>query len=387
MSKIKLTSLDLEIDATVEYSIYNNDDHLVLKPGSIISSEKQIESLLMGGAYRLNEDDIETQKRRSVASPTAIKISNDLQNLTPFDVIHNIFQRLRYLFETINQEPFEVEEQTKSIAKIIIQLFRSDKEALIGAIRLMHEYDYTLCHPVHAAIISAVISSQLNYNFKNQVRLICAALTQNVSMNDLQRQLQEQKERLSKAQKLAVSSHPTASVTILEACGVTDTKWLKIIEQHHEQIDGNGYPGIVSGDKILEEAKIISIGDRYSAMISGRTHRSGMHNKDVIKKIGSERGKETDSKLTMILIGALGIYPPGSFVSLSNGERAIVIRRSINPKRPIVSSYCDVLGKKIHRPIIRNLDAQDIDIQEHITPDKNLRVDLNIAWGFNKQLI
>ena len=382
MSKIKLTPVDLQVDETVGYAIYNEDDHLILKPGSVISSDRQIESLLRSGAYRLDEEDLETKKRRSIASPTAIKVSNDLQNLTPFDLLHNIFQRLRYLFETMNQEPFQIEEQTKSIAKIIINLFRRDKEALIGAIRLMHEYDYTLCHPVHTAIIATMISNQLNYSFKKQVRLLCAALTQNISMNDLQRQLQDQKERLTKVQQEAVSCHPSASVTILEACGVKDERWLKIVEQHHEQIDGNGYPGNMTGDNIIEEARIIALGDRYSAMISGRTHRPGMHNRDVIKKIGSERGVETDAKLTMILIGALGVYPPGSFVSLTNGERAVVIRRSLDPKRPIVSCYADNLGKKLYKPVIRNLDTQGLDINEHIVPEKNLRLDMNLVWGF-----
>ncbi len=382
MAKIKLTSLDLKIDEAVGYSIYNADDHLILKPGSIISSEKQIESLLRSGAYRYDEDDLETKKRRSIAGPTAIKVSNNLQNLTPFDVIHNIFQRLRFLFENMNEEPIEVEEHTKSIAKIIINLFRRDKEALIGAIRLMHEYDYTLCHPVHTAIIATMVSNQLSYSFKKQVRLICAALTQNVSMNDLQRQLQDQKERLTKIQQEAVCCHPAASRTILETCGVTDERWLKIVEQHHEQIDGNGYPCNIVGDNILEEAKIIALGDRYSAMISGRTHRTGMHNRDVIKKIGSERGVETDEKLTMILIGALGVYPPGSFVSLTNGEHAVVIRRSLDPKRPIVSSYSDNMGKKMHKPIIRNLDTQGLDIKDHISPEKSLHLDMNIVWGF-----
>lgn len=382
MSKIKLTAIDLEIDKEVGYAIYDSEDRLILKPGSVITTERQIESLLRNGAYRLDEDDLETKKRRSISGASAIKVSNDLQNLTPFDVIHNIFQRLRYLFETMNQEPFQIEEQTKSIAKVIINLFRRDKEALIGAIRLMHEYDYTLCHPVHTAIISTMIANQLQYSFKKSVRLICAALTQNISMNDLQRQLQDQKERLTKIQKEAVSCHPSASKTILEACGVKDERWLKIVEEHHEQVDGKGYPNNLIGDNILEEARIISIADKYSAMISGRTHRPGMHNNDVIKKIGSERGKETDAKLTMILIGALGVYPPGSFVSLSNGEHAVVIRRSVDPKRPVVSTYSDNMGKKMHKPIIRNLDTQGLDVKEHIVPDKTLRLDMNLLWGF-----
>lgn len=384
MAKIKLTAMDLKIDEAVEHSIYDGEDRLILKPGTVIHSEKQIESLLRSGAYRYDEDDIETQKRRSISGAAAIKVSNDLQNLTPFDVIHNIFQRLRLLFETMNQEPFEIEEQTKSIAKIIINLFRRDQEALIGAIRLMHEYDYTLCHPVHTAIISTMIANQLKYSFKKTVRLICAALTQNISMNDLQRQLQDQKERLTKVQQEAVTCHPAASRTILETCEVTDERWLQIVEQHHEQVDGLGYPNSLLGDNILEEARIIGIADKYSAMISGRTHRPGMHNNDVIKKIGSERGKETDAKLTMILIGALGVYPPGSFVSLTNGEIGVVIRRSIDPKRPIVSCYSDNMGKKLHKPVIRNLDTQGLDIKDHIVPEKSLRLDINLLWGFNR---
>ncbi len=391
MGKIKLQNSDLQVGKALKWTIFDSEGHLLFKPGAIIASQLQVESLLTRGAFRNDDSDnndeqvlADTPEPRSnkFTDSTAIKVATSLLRLTPFDILHNIFQRLRTLFESIENNPVQISTQTAAIAKIIIQLFKKDREVMIGAIRLMHEYDYTLCHPIHSSILSALMGARLKYGYNKQIRLICATLTQNISMNALQEQLQEQDERPFEEQQLAIESHPSASAMMLSVCGVTDEKWLNIIQQHHERPDGNGYPDKISQEDILEEAMIIGLADRYSAMLSGRLHRKGMNTEEVIKVLGKSRNKDCDEKLTMLLIGTLGVYPPGSFVKLKNGETAIVIRRTTNPKLPIVSSYVDPLGAPFKKPIIRDLSAVSIEITGHTEPDTLIPIDLNTIWGF-----
>lgn len=387
---IKLKKSELKIGSPLKWHIFDEEGHLLFKPGAIIASERQIESLLTRGAFR-NQDpkrntlaEAPEPKSNKFVDSTSIKVASSLLNLTPFDIIHNIFHRLRLLFESIDQNPVKITQQTAAIASILIQLHNRDKEVVIGAVRQMHEYDYTLCHPVHTTILSILISKHLKYGFNRQLRLACAALTQNVSMNALQELLQEQKERPFEEQQTAIDCHPEASATMLKYCGVTDKKWLNIIKQHHERPDGEGYPQGLKQDEILQESMIIGLADRYAAMLSGRVHRKGMPTEEVIETLGHARGTECDQHMVNILIGALGVYPPGSFVKLRNNETAIVTRRTRNPKRPVVSSYVDPFGEPYNKPIIRDLNHKAIDIAYHTTPDLTIPVDLNIIWGFKK---
>lgn len=377
MGQIKITEDDIKVGEPLEWNIFSNDGHLLFNKGAIISSSTQVQTLVMRGAFR-------DEKTISSSEASQIKLAQNLRSLSPFDTIHNIFQRLRKLFNSITDDPVAVETQSKALANTIFQLYRKDQEPLLGAVRLMHEYEYHLCHPVHAAILSCALGALLKYDPPRMQRLICATLTQNISMNKLQVTLQHQKEKPSEEQMKEIYAHPEKSVEMLKKAGVKDEKWLEIIRQHHEHVNGKGYPDGLEGDDILEEARIVALVDRYAALISKRAYRMPMDTEHLIQCLGAARGKESDARMTMLLIGSLGVYPPGCFVTLANDEIAVVTRRTQNPKRPEVASYVDPEGKNYSKPIIRNLLSMEMNIKSHTVPAPEQPLDLNIAWGFKE---
>jgi HD-GYP domain-containing protein (c-di-GMP phosphodiesterase class II) len=255
---------------------------------------------------------------------------------------------------------------------------------MIAAVRLMHEFEYFLCHPVHSAILAINLATLLKYDHPRMVRLVCAALTQNVSMNALQATLHIQEQRPTDEQMIRIQAHPLETVALLKNAGVTDDVWLNTVLQHHERMDGKGYPHGIKGDELIEEAKIIGLVDRYAAMLSRRAYRIPMETERLIRNLGAGRDTECDGRLTMLLIGSLGVYPPGSFVTLNNREGAIVIRRTQNPKRPIVCSYISPEGEHYKAPITRNLLVTEMNIKGHTSPVPDTSVDLNRFWGYVK---
>jgi HD-GYP domain-containing protein (c-di-GMP phosphodiesterase class II) len=72
---------------------------------------------------------------------------------------------------------------------------------------------------------------------------------------------------------------------MLRDANINNQLWLDIVFQHHEKIDGCGYPVGLEGDTIKKEALIISLSDRYSAMISPRSYREGMNAQSALGKI------------------------------------------------------------------------------------------------------
>ena len=82
--------------------------------------------------------------------------------------------------------------------------------------------------------------------------LVAAALTSDIGMREIQQALFEQTAPLSSEQKAIVSAHPNRSCELLQAAGVEDKRWLQAIEQHHERVDGTGYPKGLAGDAICD---------------------------------------------------------------------------------------------------------------------------------------
>ena len=74
---------------------------------------------------------------------------------------------------------------------------------------------------------------------------------------------------------------------------------------HHERFDGTGYPEGLTGDKILEQAKIIAVADAYDAMSSYRSYRDVLNQETIIKEITEGRGTQFDPKYADIMLSLI----------------------------------------------------------------------------------
>lgn len=79
----------------------------------------------------------------------------------------------------------------------------------------------------------------------------------------------------------------------------------EIIMQHHERIDGSGYPKGLKGDEILIEAKIIAVADSYDAMTSQRSYKDVLTPKDAVEELISLKGKKYDIDVVDALVEVL----------------------------------------------------------------------------------
>jgi HD-GYP domain-containing protein (c-di-GMP phosphodiesterase class II) len=90
--------------------------------------------------------------------------------------------------------------------------------------------------------MSEMLCRQLDWTPEQRLPVVAAALTMNISMLALQDRLYNQGTPLDDAQPVAVREHPAQAVAQLEQLGVTDVDRLSAIAQHHEALDGSGYP-------------------------------------------------------------------------------------------------------------------------------------------------
>jgi len=126
------------------------------------------------------------------------------------------------------------------------------------------------------------------------------------------------------------------------------------IHQHHERMDGGGYPSGFKGNEINEYSKIIAVVDTYEAMTHHRPYREAMIPHNAIKEIIFSLKRSFDSKAIKALFNRVSIYPVGSFVKLNNGEIAKVISVTTNSfsiLRPIVLVILDNQGKCVTDPV------------------------------------
>jgi HD-GYP domain-containing protein (c-di-GMP phosphodiesterase class II) len=194
--------------------------------------------------------------------------------------------------------------------------------------------------------------------------LLCAALTMNISMAELQDELFNQKEALSSLQRQDVEAHPLLSSAILREVGVEDDFWHTLVQTHHESLTGNGYPFALTRTLILPPAHIMHMADIVCAKLTPRRYRSALLPATALGHIFQRKDLEFDSTFATMLIKELGVYPPGSFVKLASDEIAVVTHRGEKPTAPKVAAlrkiegvpYIDPLLRETHHPAYKVIE-------------------------------
>jgi putative nucleotidyltransferase with HDIG domain len=183
--------------------------------------------------------------------------------------------------------------------------------------------------------------------------------------------------------------HPTLGATILRRSENIPELAQRIAAEHHERIDGSGYPCGIRGAELLLPSQLVAITDLYDNMLTGR-NRPALQPIEVLRQLylRSNAGA-LDRRLVEKVIHCLGVYPIGSLVELNTGERGIVIASnrvdSLKPTLRLVSSRGGVTeptgpvvnlaesdSDAVERRIFRALDPEKEQIDFMTGPDMGL---------------
>jgi HD-GYP domain-containing protein (c-di-GMP phosphodiesterase class II) len=372
MATERINTGEIIVGKSLPWPVYDAAGVLLLKKGMIIQSERQLQILLNRGLYR-------SAVNRTLNGESRVA----LDDTSPFAHIADFHERLKQAFGAIFKKADDAEHRIVRLANDIQQLCAEDSDALIGAVHLHHDLEYTAFHPIHVAILCEIFAEFLKIDKATRLDLLCAALTANVSILKLQAQLHAQPGSMTEEQKQQMDNHPLRSVEMLEAAGISNPIWLTAVEQHHERKNGLGYPRGLQGEIIMREAKIIALSDIYSAMVVAKSYRDAHPAQDILREMFINKGKEFDEQYCLQLIKIMGVFPPGSFVKLANGETAVVTTRASNgDKWPKVASILSPRGGPYGSPLRRDSNKPNYKIKAMCALDKNIPLNLRKLWNY-----
>jgi HD-GYP domain-containing protein (c-di-GMP phosphodiesterase class II) len=194
-----------------------------------------------------------------------------------------------------------------------------------------------------------LLARRLQWPLPRMMSLVKAALTMNMTILELQGQMAAQDVPMKDAQRAKIRAHPEKAVSLLTHLGITDSEWLTAIAQHHEHLDGTGYP---SGRQDLSETSIaLHVADVLTAKISPRAMRESLSPQEAVRQLYRE---DKGGPISTAIIKEFGIYPPGDYVKLASGEQGLVVQRTANAKAPIVSVVTDRQAHPIVKTIRRD---------------------------------
>jgi HD-GYP domain-containing protein (c-di-GMP phosphodiesterase class II) len=257
--------------------------------------------------------------------------------------------------------------------KKTITVIKESRDFLMRYIDVSADGDrYLITHSVNSTILALSVADYLKAPPHRLIELGTATLLHEIGMFKLPMELRRSSKTLSPDERKAMMAHTVLGYRILKALSAPENIALAALE-HHERIDGTGYPRGLSTPKITDHALIIGVCCSYDAMVSRRPFRPGtLDGHATIKDLAQKNRKQYDERILKALVYTLSVYPVGTAVQLSNKSRGIVIRTdSAKPRCPLVRVLADPEGKKlVAPPVIQVSDTDGVTITGVLTPDE-----------------
>lgn len=233
----------------IKRDIYDDNGVLLIAQGSdFVLSEEKRRALARSGKLDL----LLASEDVSINS----EIDDESSNLNIFDTTSKILQQKMHSFKkNHNGLDFAVVQEATDVINHIV--FECKNEDWSRYVSLLYSYvDWLYAHSINTAIISYVVGKKLGYNKKQLTNLCTASLLHDIGVTVLPKEILNKPSKLTDVEYTIMKNHCQMGASMLKECNL-DPIVPKIILQHHERLDGSGYPYGLNGNQILEEALIV----------------------------------------------------------------------------------------------------------------------------------
>lgn len=238
-----------------------------------------------------------------------------------------------------NGIPIDISKVRKSIIPLLERIEELDLE-----IFTLYQYstplDYFYHHSVAVSLLSAFLGKKSGYRKGEWIQLGIAGYLSNAGMTRIDSALLKQEDPLTRKQLQDIKNHATYSYRMVEnLTGLSKTSKLAIL-QHHERMDGSGYPLGLTREKIIMDAKIIGVCDTYHAMTSERLYKKRQSIFKTLDEILHEQYTKFDPAVVNQFILSFTKRIIGKTARLTNQQTGeIIYIDDDHPTRPIIKLH------------------------------------------------
>lgn len=199
--------------------------------------------------------------------------------------------------------------------------------------------DYTYHHSVNVAIYCVVVGKKMGLSSEELNQLCMAAICHDLGKKEIPIEILGKPGRLTDEEYKLIQQHPKRSFDMLFDNSDISAAVRQAILCHHENENGSGYPIGKTADEIPFMSKIIHVVDVFDALTSKRPYKEPYATADAFEYLKGGKNILFNEKVVDALISVIPVYLAGTDVFLTNGEKALVLGHTKNPKRPIVKLY------------------------------------------------
>lgn len=249
------------------------------------------------------------------------------------------------LFEE-KRDPFPRDELAEWAEGVTASLLRN-RAALLSLCKLRSDDEYLLSHSVNAAVMGAAFALHLGVKREFLPEFVVAGFLHDVGKLFVPAHTLRYPGGLSPLQMEEMQGHVIKGQEFLRLWDDLSPIVLDGELDHHECYDGSGYPYGKSGEEISFAGRLLAVVDMYDAMSSRRGYRQPVTPFRALGFMYQERDNRFAPGYPQTFIRLMGVYPPGSFVRLSDKSLALVLEADVHAGlRPVVMRIMDGAGRR-----------------------------------------
>lgn len=336
-----------------------------------VSNEAAIEALRTLNVLEVMIDQSRSKQRESLAETTASNSSpeNTTQNMaTKFEKKESIHQiqklytvakefQSKLLNALKNGEVIDIAPIEEMADRLVYSIFKN-RNALLLLSQIRKKDTYLMEHSLNVGILLANFGRFLNLGDQIIKNLVVGGLLHDTGKVMVPDEILHKPGRLTADEFSIMKQHVDFSLKIMNMSEGIGKIIRTVAENHHEKLDGSGYPRGLKGNELCLVSRMSAIVDVFDALTADRCYKKGMQASQAFRILLQGCGTQFDTHLVNNFIKCMGIYPTGSLVKLKSGKLAIVLEtRESAPLKPVVkiiySAICNIY-----------LDVKVIDLEK-----------------------
>ena len=272
---------------------------------------------------------------------------------------------IRNLMQHLHASPRQAAETAREVVSETVSNLLADQSVVLNLIGQKRGDDNAYFHALNVMILSLMLGKSESLSERDMQTLGMGSLFHDLGKIRVPDAVLKKGSERNKPEEDFYRLHTIYGEQIAEETGVINPGAQRIMMQHHEHLDGSGFPKGLSGDQIDVMARIVGLANRYDNLCNS-PDTDGMTPAEALSQMFRNERHWWDNAMLQRFIKHLGVFPPGSIVQLSNGAIGLVFEvNHANPLKPSIMVY-DKHIPRAEANIVDLEEAPDVSIEKAV---------------------
>jgi putative nucleotidyltransferase with HDIG domain len=309
-------------------------------------SVKEVKRELDSAVARI-ESKVDSKKFHSIEAelPRAKAIQKEADK-----VVHE------YLEEAKQGKVPELGKAEDVVGQMVDSIYRN-KDALEQLGRIRGKDEYTFKHSLNVCILMVSFCKSMKVDLEVTRKVGVGALLHDIGKMRVADRILNKNSKLTDEEYAEMKQHVARGEDLLKQVDGISPASIQVAFEHHERMDGTGYPNGLKGDQISKFGQMAAVVDGFDAITADRVYHTGLSSFDGLRKLMEWSGHHFNGDLVQQFIRSIGVYPAGTLIKLKSGLLAIVLEQGeASLVKPVINVIYDTKKERFVKPTKVNME-------------------------------